>query len=149
MENLAAPCRSSNAQKEVPDSALILYDGVCHLCQGFVTFIIQRDPGKKFRFGFLQSAAGQEIIRAHPSLAGGLNTVVLIEGTRVFTRSSAALRIARRLNGGWPLMYAFMVIPPFLRDALYDVVARHRYRWFGRSQECRLPSPADSDRFID
>lgn len=148
MENPAAPYRFSNAQKGVPDSALILYDGVCHLCQGFVAFIIRRDPGKRFRFGFLQSAAGQELIRAYPS-SGRLNSVVLIEGTRVFTRSTAALRIARRLTGGWSLFYVFIVIPPFLRDALYDSVARNRYRWFGRSQECRLLTPEDSDRFID
>ena len=149
MENPAAPYRSSNAQKGVPDSALILYDGVCHLCQGFVRFILRRDRGKKFRFGFIQSAAGQEIIRAYPSLTDGLNTVVLIEGTRVFTRSAAALRVVRKLTGGWPLLYAFIVIPPFLRDALYDVVARHRYRWFGRSPQCLMPSPEHTDRFID
>jgi predicted DCC family thiol-disulfide oxidoreductase YuxK len=133
----------------MPESALILYDGVCHLCQGFVHFIIQRDPKKRFRFGFLQSESGREKLRSYPSLKSGLDTVVLIEEDRVYTRSTAALRIARRLTGGWPLFYLFIIIPPLIRDAAYNVVAKHRYRWFGRGDQCQVPSPELSDRFID
>lgn len=133
----------------MPESAIILYDGVCHLCQGFVHFIIRRDPQKKFRFGFLQSAAGQDRLRAFPHLSNGLNTVVLIERGRVYTKSSAALRIARRLTGAWPLAYGLIFVPPILRDAVYNVIARHRYRWFGKSDACVLPSPDTQDRFLD
>lgn len=139
----------SNDRREVPEPAIILYDGVCHLCQGFVGFIIKRDPKKRFRFGFIQSAASQEKLRAFPTVPGGLNSVILLEGGRVFTKSSAALRIARRLEGGWPIFYVFILVPPFLRDAVYDFIARHRYRWFGRSPQCQVPAPEIGDRFLD
>lgn len=133
----------------MPDHALILYDGVCHLCQGSVRFIIRRDPKKRFRFGFIQSPAGQAQLRAFPSVSEGLDSVVLIEDGRIYTQSTAALRIARRLTGGWPLLYAFILMPSVLRDAVYNVIARRRYRWFGQSSECALPSPEHNDRFID
>lgn len=149
MANRAVPSHFTNAQKVVPDKALILYDGVCHLCQGTVRFIIRRDPQKRFRFGYIQSPASQAQLRAFPPVAEGLDSVVLIEGGRVYTRSAAALRIARHLSGGWPLLYAFILLPPIIRDGVYDFIARHRYRWFGQSNECSLPSPEHTDRFID
>ncbi|MBL7851753.1 MAG: DUF393 domain-containing protein [Cyclobacteriaceae bacterium] len=149
MANRAAQFPSSNARNLVAEPALILYDGVCHLCQGFVRFIIKRDPHRKFRFGFLQSPAGQDRLRAFPDLTPGIDTVVLIEGNRAYTRSTAALRIARQLSGGWPLFYAFVIVPPFIRDKVYDVVARYRYRWFGRSDACERPAEEVGDRFMD
>lgn len=131
------------------DKSLVLYDGVCHLCNGFVRFIIKRDPGKHFQFGYLQSAESQEKLGTFPHLAKGIETVVLLEGGLVYTRSAAALRIARKLKGAWPLFYVFIVVPGFIRDAVYNFVGRHRYRLFGKSDQCMLPPEGDRDRFID
>jgi len=131
------------------DKPLVLYDGVCHLCNGSVRFIIRRDPAKQFQFGQLQSASGRSRLEGFPTTGESMNTLVLLEAGKIYTKSTAVLRIARRLSGGWPLFYAFIVMPPFMRDTLYNVVSRYRYRWFGRSEKCMLPSQADMDRFID
>ena len=78
-----------------------------------------------------------------------MNSVILIEGGKAYTRSSAALRIARRLSGAWPVFFVFILIPPLIRDAAYDFIARHRYQWFGRNDECLVPPPGIADRFMD
>ncbi|HWQ15765.1 MAG TPA: thiol-disulfide oxidoreductase DCC family protein [Roseiflexaceae bacterium] len=129
---------------------IILFDGVCNLCQRSVRFIIERDERGLFRFASLQSATGRRLLAEH-----GLETpdepesIVLIEGGQATTASTAALRIARRLRGAWPLLYALVVVPRPLRDAVYRFVARHRYRWFGRQETCMVPSPALRARFLD
>jgi predicted DCC family thiol-disulfide oxidoreductase YuxK len=131
-------------------TATILFDGVCNLCNGLVQFVIERDPAARFRFGALQSEAAQRLLasvgRSSPPTP---ETFVLLEDNRVFTRSTAALRIVRRLPFPWPLAYGFIVIPRALRDAIYDWVARHRYRWFGRLDQCLMPTPERRRRFID
>lgn len=148
MVNLAARSRSTNGPRQV-DKSLVLYDGVCHLCNGFVHFILRRDAQKHFQFGYLQSAEGQRILGSLPTVPEGLDTVVLIENGKVSTRSTAALRIARRLDRGWPLCYGFIIVPRFLRDVVYNLVSKHRYRFFGRSEQCLLPSQDYKERFID
>ncbi len=131
------------------EHALVLFDGVCNLCNGSVQFIIDRDPRAYFRFAALQSEA------AAPALSGCgrdpviLDSIVLVEEGQCFTRSTAALRIARRLSGLWPALYLGIVIPRVLRDVLYDLIARHRYRWFGRTESCRIPTPELRARFLD
>lgn len=128
---------------------VILFDGVCHLCQSSVKFIIRRDPSGIFRMASLQSEAGVQLLQKY-----GLepkaepDSVLLIENGRVWQKSSASLRIARRLSGGWPMFYAFIVIPRFLRDPVYNWIARNRYRWFGRDDVCMLPDPALRKRFL-
>jgi len=135
--------------------AIILFDGVCNLCNGFVNFVIDRDPSGVFRFAALQSNAGQRLVReqgAVPETGGEaalLQSVMLIENGQVYRRSTAALRIARRLTSPWPLLYAFVVVPEPIRDAVYDWVAAHRYDWFGTRDQCRVPTPALKDRFLD
>lgn len=131
------------------DSSLVIYDGVCHLCNGFVRFIIKRDHKKRFQFGYLQSPANQSRLKSFPQIANELDSVVLLEEGRAFTRSTAALRIVKHLGGGWPLFYAFIVVPSFLRDAVYNLISRYRYRLFGKSDRCILPSPEHQDRFMD
>lgn len=127
---------------------IILFDGVCNLCAWSVQFIIRRDPRGQFRFAALQSAAGQRLL-AERGLAGpDLDSVVLIEGPRAYTRSGAALRIARRLTGLWPALAALLLVPRPLRDWAYSVVARNRYRWFGQQSECMLPTPELRARFL-
>ena len=128
--------------------ATVLFDGVCDLCNASVLFVIDRDPRGHFRFAPLQEAAAQALLRARGAELPPLSSVVLVEGGRVYTRSTAALRIARRLTGGWRLLYVCLLVPRPIRDAVYDWVARNRYRWFGREEACRVPTPALRRRFL-
>ncbi len=125
---------------------VILFDGVCNLCNAAVNFIIDRDPEAVFRFAPLQSDVGQELTGR--CRIGGANTIVLIENGRCSARSTAALRIARRLSGAWPLLGVLLAVPAPLRDAAYRAVARNRYRWFGKRDACRLPTPDLRSRFL-
>ncbi|HEU4536527.1 MAG TPA: thiol-disulfide oxidoreductase DCC family protein [Polyangiaceae bacterium] len=131
-------------------AAIVLFDGVCNFCSAGVNFIIDRDPGGHFQFAPLQSEVARELLRergvAPPE--GDPESMVLIEGERVSLRSTAALRIARRLRGPWRLAYALVVVPAFVRDALYRLVAANRYRLFGRADACRVPTPELRARFL-
>ncbi len=129
--------------------SIVLFDGVCNLCNGFVNFIIDRDPNQHFSFGSLQSQKARVLLQDHPAVLSELNTVVLLEGSKLYTRSTAALRIARKLNGGWPLLYSLIIIPRPLRDIVYEFIARKRYAWFGRREACRIPTPELRSRFIE
>lgn len=131
-----------------PPSAIILFDGVCNLCNALVNFVIDRDPRSYFRFGALQSDRGCALLRAYRISTQDLRTLVLIEDGGAHVESTAVLRIVRRLNGLWPVLYLLIVIPRRLRDPLYRLIARHRYRWFGRRDQCRLPEPSIQDRFL-
>ena len=128
--------------------SILLFDGVCNLCNHSVQFIIQRDSREQFRFAALQSEIGQAIIQKYDLEEDLLQTLVLIEKNRVYLRSTAALRVARQLNGLWPLLYIFILIPPFIRDRVYDWIANHRYRWFGKRQHCMMPTQALKKRFL-
>jgi predicted DCC family thiol-disulfide oxidoreductase YuxK len=126
----------------------ILFDGVCNLCNGFVQFVINHDPKGHFHFAALQSDTGQEVLRTHGLPTEQFNTVLLLEGGRLYTRSTAALRIARHLSGGWSWLYFLVIVPKFLRDPLYNWVSRNRYRWFGQQESCMLPTPELKTRFL-
>ena len=130
-------------------SAIILFDGVCNLCNGFVTFVIARDPDAQFRFAALSSPAAAGVLRSAGVTLPIPDTIVLVEEERAYFRSAAALRIARRLAFPWPLAYAFISVPRFIRDRVYDFVAAHRYRWFGRRETCMIPTPELRSRFLD
>ncbi len=130
-----------NANSETIPDALILFDGVCNLCSSSVRFIIRRD----LQFATLQSVAGQRLAQRYG--IAGLESVVLIQQGKVYQQSSAALRIARQLNGLWPLLYVLIVIPRPVRDAVYDFIGQRRYRWFGKTEACWLPDPAIQNRF--
>lgn len=127
----------------------ILFDGVCNLCNGAVQFIIRHDPKEHFRFAAQQSDAGQALLQQFHLNDGVQNTIILIEGTHIYTRSTAALRIAKRLHGVWPFLYVCIAIPPFLRNAVYDLIAHYRYRLFGHKEQCMLPTPEIRKRFLD
>ncbi|MBA2671698.1 MAG: DUF393 domain-containing protein [Gemmatimonadetes bacterium] len=129
--------------------AVVLFDGVCNLCNASVLFVIDRDPTGYFRFAPLQSREAQRRLdQLGCGAAGDLSSIVLLEGGRCYRRSSAALRIARRLRGLWPLLYGFSVVPAPVRDLVYAWIARNRYRWFGQAAECRIPSPELRSRFL-
>jgi predicted DCC family thiol-disulfide oxidoreductase YuxK len=124
---------------------VVLFDGVCNLCNGAVRFILARDPGERFQFASLQSEAARRLLRDD----GRVETIVLLEAGKRYTRSTAALRIARGLRFPWPLLYAFVAVPRPLRDLVYDWVARHRYAWFGKRDTCLVPTPEVRRRFLD
>ena len=128
--------------------AIILFDGVCNLCNGAVDFIIRHDVAGRFRFASLQSETGQKLLRSHGQVPGGLDSVVLLEGGHRYEKSEAALRNARYLPG-WRWAAHFRWLPRAFRDAVYDFIARNRYRWFGQRATCRLPTPAERERFLD
>jgi predicted DCC family thiol-disulfide oxidoreductase YuxK len=126
--------------------AVLLFDGVCTLCNGFVQFVIQRDPAGRFQFATLQSDAARRLLQAAPQPVP--DTLVLVENGRVFLRSTAALRVVRGLRFPWPLAFVLVVVPRPLRDWVYDIVARNRYRWFGRRDVCMVPTPELRARFL-
>lgn len=138
----------ANSEIMPQQEQFILFDGVCNLCNSSVNFVIDRDTKNQFKFASLQSEFGQEQVQRLGEDPGQLNSIVLIEGDRFYRKSTAALRIARRLSGGWPLLFAFVIIPPFLRDMAYDFIAKNRYRWFGKEDTCRIPTPELSHRFL-
>ena len=129
------------------DGPVLLFDGVCNLCNGVVQFVIPRDPAGRIRFAPLQSPAGEALLARH-NLPDDLDSVVLVEGDRAYTKSAAAIRVAELL--GWPYRAAAVarLLPRRLRDAAYDVVAANRYDRFGRKERCMMPSDDVSDRFL-
>jgi predicted DCC family thiol-disulfide oxidoreductase YuxK len=139
---------------EVPNSpthqstAVILFDGVCNLCNGAIQFVIERDPAAHFHFAALQSDAAARLIECSGVRHALPDSIVLVEDGRVFTRSTAALRIARHLRFPWPAAYVMIVVPRPLRDWIYNLVARNRYAWFGRREVCMVPTPTLRARFL-
>lgn len=127
---------------------IILFDGVCNLCNSWVRFVIERDPRRRFRFATLQSAAGRRALAEHGVPQGPLDTMYLLSGSRVHRRSGAALRILRHLSGLWPLLALFWIVPWPVRDLVYGFVAKRRYRWFGKSETCMVPTPELLERFL-
>lgn len=128
------------------DKSIVLIDGVCHLCQGVVRFIIPRDPEAKFLFAPLQNEIAANLMKESGLQPGQLNTVILLENGVYYTESAAVLRIARKLRFPWPAAYVFILVPRPLRNALYRYVAKNRYRWFGRDEQCMLlPQRSNGD----
>ena len=129
-------------------SGIILFDGVCNLCNGFVLFVIRRDPAARFRFAALSSEAAARLLADAGVRAPLPDSIVLIHDGRAYFRSDAPLRIARGLTFPWPLLSVFLVVPRFVRDPVYDFIAARRYRWFGRREVCMVPTPELKNRFL-
>jgi len=127
---------------------IILFDGICNFCSSIVQFAILRDPKGVFKFASLQSSIGQNLLENFGLSSDDYDTFVLIENDEYFLRSSATLRLFKRLNGLWPLLYILIVIPRPLRDYVYKIVARNRYSWFGKTDECFRPTPDIESRFL-
>jgi predicted DCC family thiol-disulfide oxidoreductase YuxK len=130
------------------DSPVVLFDGVCNLCNAAVRTVRHDDRGV-FRLAPLQSPVGEELLRRHGLPTDEFDSVVLVEGDAAYTRSTAALRVCRRLGLPWSLLAPLLVVPAPLRDPFYDLVARTRYRVFGRTDECQVPSPEVRERFAE
>lgn len=129
-------------------SAIILFDGVCNFCNGSVNFIIERDPAAYFKFAPLQSEVGEKLLGKYGVDKTRTDSVVLIEDEKVYTYSTAALRIARHLEGFWSKFYGFRLVPGVVRDFFYKLFAKNRYRLFGKKDACMLPTPEIRARFL-
>jgi predicted DCC family thiol-disulfide oxidoreductase YuxK len=127
---------------------IVLFDGVCNLCEGVVRFIVRRDPRAVFRFVPLQSRIGQLLLKEHGLSHSDWDTLVLVEGRNHWVMSDAALRVTQRLPGAWPLMTLLRVVPRPLRDRVYSLVVRSRYRWFGKKATCMIPGEELRGRFL-
>jgi predicted DCC family thiol-disulfide oxidoreductase YuxK len=128
--------------------SVVLFDGVCNLCNGAVDFIIRRDKGHKFMFASLQSEAGQELLDLYWLPKDEYESMVLLKRGKLYQKSTAALEIAAELPGGWSLLRIFKGIPAPLRNAVYTFIATNRYRFFGQKETCRLPTPDERARFL-
>lgn len=128
---------------------ILLFDGVCNFCDGSVKFIIKRDPKKIFRFASIQSEAGKNLLMKFCLPINDLNTMVMIEGDKYYTKSSAAIQITKKLSGLWPVLCISEIIPKRIRDRMYDCLARNRYKWFGKKETCMIPSRDLRDRFLE
>jgi predicted DCC family thiol-disulfide oxidoreductase YuxK len=131
------------------DGPVVLFDGVCNLCNGFVQFLVPRDPERTFRFASLQSDVGQELLAERGLPTDDLESLVLIEGDDCYVKSSAVLRIAAHLGGVYGLLPPLRFVPRRVRDQIYDFVAARRYRWFGRKDRCTVPDGDTASRFLD
>lgn len=128
---------------------ILLFDGVCTLCNSLVSFVIRRDPKGIFQFASLQSDTGQRLLLQQGLPTSQLNTFVLIEGSRYYTESTAALHLFKKLGGLWTFLYLFIIVPRQLRDMVYHWIAKNRYKWFGKKEQCMLPTADIKDRFLD
>ncbi len=130
------------------DQSVVLFDGVCGLCNGAVDFILSHDKAGYFVFAALQSKKGQEVLAKHGLPQDEFDSFLLLEHGRLYEKSTAALRVAHGLGYPWRLAYVFKLVPRFLRDAVYGLVAKNRYRWFGKKEACRMPTPEERKRFL-
>ena len=133
---------------KVNDNPIILFDGVCNLCSGSVQFILKRDKENKFMFASLQSNYGQTLLKQLDLPTDTFNSFVLYEDGKIFTHSTATLKMFSQLKG-WGWVKIFWVVPKFIRDAVYNLIAKNRYRWFGKKEECWVPTPELKARFLN
>ncbi|MEO8148451.1 MAG: DCC1-like thiol-disulfide oxidoreductase family protein [Bacteroidia bacterium] len=140
--------KNTETSSNYNNKSIILFDGVCNLCNGFVQFIIKRDQQSYFLFGSLQSNAATQLLQQFNSLGDKLSSVVLIENNMVYTQSTAALKVLKQLPR-WKMFYAFIILPKFIRDGIYDLTAKYRYKIFGKRETCMVPTPELQSRFIE
>ncbi len=133
---------------EHPDR-LVLFDGVCNFCNFWIQFALKHDKKGKLKFGSLQGTTAQQILPQYNIDPAVLTSVIFIEDGIAYRESTAALKVCKHLDGGWKLLYLFIVIPAFLRDGIYKWIGRNRYKWFGKQESCMLPSPEQRARFVE
>ena len=134
--------------KKKNENLVLLFDGVCNLCNGLIQFVIKRDPAGKIHFAALQSQAGQAFMKKLKLPIQKLETLVLVKDGKALIKSTAGLTLLRELGGFWSLFYVFMIVPAPIRDWVYDLVAHNRYSIFGRTEACMIPSPDLKSRFL-
>jgi predicted DCC family thiol-disulfide oxidoreductase YuxK len=127
---------------------ILLFDGVCNLCNGLIRFIIKRDKKGKFKFASLQSETGRSLLERFGLPQNEFQSLVLIQNDKYYLKSTAALRVLRELGGFWSFFYIFIWLPRFFRDFIYDIIAKSRYRIFGKRDACMIPTPELQSRFL-
>lgn len=140
------PLTNNQSERE---PIILLIDGECNMCHGISRFVIKRDPKAKFRFASLQSNRGQKLLKEGGLSAEAFDSFVMIECGRYYTKSTAALRTIRKLGSGWMLLYAGIIVPPFIRNRVYDFIAKRRIRWFGKHDACLIPTADVRRRFLE
>jgi predicted DCC family thiol-disulfide oxidoreductase YuxK len=133
----------------VNENPIVLFDGVCNFCNYWMNFAINRDRKKKLRFAPLQGETAKQLLPQYNINPTSPDSVIFIDNGRAYTKSSASLRICKYMDGGWKLFYGFIIIPKFIRDFFYKIIARKRYKWFGKKDECMVPTPELKERFLD
>lgn len=128
---------------------LVVFDGVCNFCNSWVEFVHQRDSNKQFFFAPLQSDLGNEIINKYKIDSTKIDSIMYLKGKKLHLKSSAALRILKDLGGIWALLFVFIIVPPFIRNFVYDVIAKNRYKWFGKKDQCMIPEDHLRNQFLD
>lgn len=131
------------------EQPIILFDGVCNFCNSAVNFVIKRDKKGKICFAPLQSETGKKLLEQYKLPVNDMESFIFIEKGRVYSRSTAALRVCRYLGALWPLCFGAIIVPTFIRDGIYNWIARNRYKWFGVRQECMIPTPEIKARFLN
>jgi predicted DCC family thiol-disulfide oxidoreductase YuxK len=127
---------------------IVLFDGVCNLCNAAILFIIKRDKNDRFRFAPLESEVGKELLAKYQIDPSKIDSIVLVSGDSAFAKAGAALRISKHLTGLWPLLYSLIIIPSLISDTVYDFIARNRYKWFGKKESCMIPTPELKSKFL-
>lgn len=141
---------SPRQRMELPkDKKVILFDGVCNLCNSSIIFVIKHDPKDLFRFAPLQSDLGKALIKKHNIDSTQVDSIILVDQEKAYIKSSAALRIARHLSGAYSLLSIFLIFPAFLRNVVYDYIARNRYKWYGKKDSCMIPTPELKAKFLE
>lgn len=128
---------------------VIFFDGVCNLCNAAVQFIIKRDPSAIFRFCSLQSTQASQLLPEHNLESQNFSSLILLQKGKIYKQSDAALMIARQLEGPFKFLYGFIIVPPVIRNWVYNLVSKNRYRWFGKRNECMIPDASLAKRFIN
>ena len=127
---------------------IILFDGICNLCNNAVSFVIKRDKKSVIQFAALQTDPAKKLLAQFNLPTQSINSVILIEKGVMYTQSTAVLKICKHLNGLWPLLYGLIIVPTFIRNGTYQWIAKNRYQWFGKKEKCMVPSPELSARFL-
>ncbi|NIJ45349.1 putative DCC family thiol-disulfide oxidoreductase YuxK [Wenyingzhuangia heitensis] len=144
--------KMSNSFKNIEDlikrKHLVLFDGVCNLCDNSVQLIIKNDVKNVFNFATLQNIEAQNYLASKGNKYKSIDSILLITQTKIYTKSSAALTIAKHLKGLYPAIYVFYIIPKPIRDWVYDFIAKNRYRWFGKKDNCMIPTPDLKNKFL-
>ncbi len=128
---------------------VILFDGVCNLCSSIVQFVLKRDRKDTFRFASLQSDFGNSILQKFNLPDDTFNSFIVYKNGKIYTKSTGGLLVAKQLSGAWPMLYIFIIVPSFIRNSVYNIIARNRYKWFGKKEACWVPSPALRIKFLD
>jgi predicted DCC family thiol-disulfide oxidoreductase YuxK len=133
----------------IQENPIILFDGICNLCNSSVQFVLKHDKLKLFRFASLQSTGGQALLKKYHLPETNFNSFVLIKNGKAFVKSTAALMVAKELAGIIKTLYIFIIAPAFIRNAVYNIIAKNRYKWFGKQESCMMPTPDLQSRFLN